>query len=265
MNIVFCRYVYYFYIDTNSNPHQQLSHRNIVHLLDHFTTPDYYGIVLDFVQGKELFEIIAFDYSSLDTRSIKSIFKQIVSGTLLCRKVREYPDSCQREKKALGYMHARNISHRDLKAENILITPIPSEDPSSHSMDYKVTLIDFGFARQVDPSAPLMDDNCGSPQYASPEVIMCQPYDPRQADIWSLGVILFTLATGELPFRSLTSQGGQRKMFHRIARGDYSFPSEINVDDNLKDLIKTLLVTKPSVRPSTEQILNHPWLQESQR
>lgn len=162
-------------------------------------------------------------------------------------------------------MHARNISHRDLKAENILITPIASGDSNSHSLEYKVTLIDFGFARQVEPTTPLLDDNCGSPQYSSPEVIMCQPYDPRLADIWSLGVILFTLATGELPFRSIASQGGQRKMFHRIARGDYAFPNGIDVDESLKDLIITLLVTKPSARPSTEQILNHPWLQDSQR
>ncbi len=195
---------------------------------------------------------------------MKSIFKQIVTGRLCSADRRVSSSSYHPMNVALDYTHARHIAHRDLKAENILVSRCsPSIDDPTGPPKYHATLIDFGFARQVDPSAPLLDDNCGSSQYASPEVIMCQPYDPRQADIWSLGVILFTLATGELPFRAITNQGGQRKMFHRIARGDYSFPQGIDLDDDLKDLIKALLVTKPSSRPSTEWILNHSWLQET--
>ena len=139
------------------------------------------------------------------------------------------------------------MAHRDIKAENILIT------------DLNVTLIDFGFAQKIDPSSPLSTDRRGSTDYVSPEIVMCNPYDPKKADIWSLGVILFTLLTGSLPFITPTT----RKTFHKIARGDYTFPEPLsNYPDSAISLVNALLVTDFNKRPSVEWILMNDWLKD---
>ena len=148
---------------------------------------------------------------------------------------------------AIAYLHSRNIAHRDLKCENILVTT-----------DMNITLIDFGFAKSLNPNHPMLNDNCGSPQYASPEVVMCLPYDPRKADIWSLGVILYALFTGQLPFTM--DSGGNRKMLHKIARGDFFLPESLTHQKEVTDLIKLLLITNPSKRPDMGAILDHNWL-----
>ena len=140
-----------------------------------------------------------------------------------------------------------NIVHRDLKAENILLT------------NSKVTVIDFGFAEQIDPLEPLSMDRRGSAEYISPEIVMSNPYDPRKSDIWSLGVILFTLLTGSLPFLTPTP----KKTFHKIARGDYSFPEPISkYPDAAISLVRSLLVTSTDKRPTADWILSSDWLKD---
>jgi serine/threonine protein kinase len=146
----------------------------------------------------------------------------------------------------VSYLHSLNIVHRDLKAENILVT------------ESKVTIIDFGFAEKIDPFEPLCMDRRGSAEYISPEIVMSTPCDPRKSDIWSLGVILFTLLTGSLPFLTPTT----KKTFHKIARGDYSFPDPSKYPECAISLVKSLLVTSTENRPTAEWILSSDWLKE---
>lgn len=142
-------------------------------------------------------------------------------------------------------MHSIDIAHRDIKAENILINNL------------KVTLIDFGFAQKIDPLNPLCEDRRGSADYVSPEIVMCKLYDPKKSDIWSLGVILFTLLTGRLPFISPTT----RRTFHRIATGEFTFPDPVSLyPDSAVSLVNALLVTNSDKRPNADWILKSDYL-----
>lgn len=150
---------------------------------------------------------------------------------------------------ATAYLHSINVAHRDMKAENIIISSL------------KVTLIDFGFALQIDPLNPLCTDPRGSADYASPEIVMCKHYDPKKSDIWSMGVILFTLLTGSLPFMSPTT----KKTFHRIARGDFTFPEpEESYPESALSLVKSLLDTHSDTRPTADWVVSSDWLKESE-
>lgn len=90
---------------------------------------------------------------------------------------------------AVTYCHSKNVVHRDLKLENLLLDKF-----------YNLKLVDFGFARKVNTSAELSQTFCGSNAYASPEILKSIPYDPKMSDCWAIGVILFAMMYGELPF-----------------------------------------------------------------
>ncbi len=143
-------------------------------------------------------------------------------------------------------MHSINIAHRDLKAENILV------------FSGRVTLIDFGFAVQIDDLNPLYTDRRGSTDYVSPEIVMCKLYDPKKSDIWSMGVILYTLLTGSLPFISPST----KKTFHKIASGDFTFSPHISYPESAVSLVKSILVTNSDKRPSADWIKSSDWLKE---
>ena len=200
--------------------------------MDFFECPNFYAIVLEYVQGKELYEILANDFKSLTDLNKKKIFRQLA-------------DAC-------SYLHENQIAHRDIKSENVLV-----------DANYKVVLIDFGFSVIIDPQNPLFTDHCGSSQYAAPEMILQIPYDPRISDIWALGVILFTLITGELPFNFGGSKT-ERKMFYQIAKGDYQLPGPVNqYDPAALSLLKSILRTKPEMRASIQIILDSEWIENA--
>jgi serine/threonine protein kinase len=145
---------------------------------------------------------------------------------------------------ALGYLHHFfNIYHRDLKAENILLD---RED--------NVKLVDFGLANVFQPG--MAQTYCGSPSYAAPEVLRKAPYS-KSADLWSLGVLLYLMATGTLPF----VDSSLPRLLHRILEEEVVFP--MRMPGMLKDLIGRLLQKRPENRIEIVDILDHPWLCES--
>lgn len=133
------------------------------------------------------------------------------------------------------------VVHRDIKAENIIF--------DTH---YNIRLIDFGLAVQ---DQSIMKTQCGSPSYASPEMIMGKPY-AISSDIWSCGVVLYVMVVGHLPFEDTN----MARLAQKIIYKEVEFPS--NLSDQVVDLLKRMLAKVPEERISLDEIYNHPWVKE---
>ncbi|RIB11471.1 kinase-like domain-containing protein [Gigaspora rosea] len=219
---------------------EYINHPNIVSLLDTIETPTHLCLVLEYVPGGELFDYVNDYYEKITEDEVKQIFYELVN--------------------TVSYLHESNIIHRDLKLENILL-----ESSESSPNKKRIKLTDFGLARFIDPKSPLLTTRCGSEEYAAPELISASSYDGRKTDIWSLGIILYALLVGYLPFNQEAGQT-RKQFFIKIIKADFKFPKPNPVDkrgtisEDAKDLVKKILQTMPERRPSLEAIKNHPWL-----
>ena len=146
---------------------------------------------------------------------------------------------------SLEYLHKNNICHRDIKPENILLT---------EKLDAKLT--DFGLSRHFKKNE-LLNSSCGSPIYAAPEMLEGKSYDGTKIDIWSLGISLYTMVCGELPF-VVDDENDIYILMDKIIKGNYNIPEFLS--NECKDLIKNMLVTDPDKRITLEQIKNHKWV-----
>ena len=135
---------------------------------------------------------------------------------------------------AVQYCHQKKIIHRDLKAENLLL-----------DSEMNIKIADFGFSNEFIPGNKL-DTFCGSPPYAAPELFQGKKYDGPEVDVWSLGVILYTLVSGSLPFDGSTL----RELRERVLRGKYRIPFYMSTD--CENLLKKFLVLNPARRASLE-------------
>ncbi|CAO3563040.1 unnamed protein product [Mortierella alpina] len=198
-----------------------LTHANIAHLHEVLTTESKIYLVTEYCPNGELLEALIRDGKCKPSLA-KKWFRQICL--------------------ALQYCHAKKIVHRDLKLENILLD---SQD--------NIKLIDFGFTRECE-SKKLLESYCGSAAYTAPEIIVGKKYSGPEADIWSLGVILYTLLAGYLPF----DDDNESVVQDKIVDLDYEMPNELFCKD-AQDLIKSILKEEPTERFSIDQILSHPW------
>jgi BR serine/threonine kinase len=139
----------------------------------------------------------------------------------------------------LEYLHQHGICHRDLKPENILL------DATNH-----IKIADFGFARWM--KSNIAETSCGSPHYAAPEVVRGFQYDGRKADIWSVGVILFALLAGKLPF----DDSSVRILLSKVKAGRFTMPGHFDTD--IVDLISKILQVDVNQRMTIDDIKNHP-------
>jgi serine/threonine protein kinase len=142
------------------------------------------------------------------------------------------------------YLHSRGFAHRDLKPQNILV-----------STGFNLKLADFGFG--IDDSE-LRTTRCGSPVFAAPEVIAGQKYHPQCADMWSLGVIVFLLATGHVPWADITNEVA---LFYDIQSAKYHIPEHLST--NFANFIGGLMQPQPMMRFTARQALMHPWIHEA--
>jgi serine/threonine protein kinase len=121
-------------------------------------------------------------------------------------------------------------------------------------------ITDFGLARVVDPEAPLLTTRCGSEEYTAPEIVQSKGYDGRKTDTWSLGVILYALLVGYLPFRYDTRKHERvSQLFYRIVRAEVKWPSSANISHDAKEVVSRILEGDPEKRIELSQVEKLPW------
>ncbi|KAE8335255.1 hypothetical protein BDV24DRAFT_144245 [Aspergillus arachidicola] len=207
---------------------QALDHPNIVHFVDWFESKDKFYIVTQLATGGELFDRIC-DYGKFTEKDASQTIRQVLD--------------------AVNYLHERNIVHRDLKPENLLYL---TRDPSS-----PLVLADFGIAKMLDSPSEVLTSMAGSFGYAAPEVMLKQGHG-KAVDMWSLGVITYTLLCGYSPFRSESLSD----LIEECRSGRIIFHDRYwrDVSKDAKDFILTMLQPDPSKRVTSEEALKHPWL-----
>ncbi|KAJ3261152.1 hypothetical protein HK103_006461 [Boothiomyces macroporosus] len=149
-----------------------------------------------------------------------------------------------KEKEARSFFRMNAIIHRDLKPENLLL------DEKKN-----IKIIDFGFGNNFSTNG-LLDTFCGSPFYAAPEMILGKKYEGPEVDMWSLGVILFALLCGHLPF----DDDNMKELYKKIASGSYKIPDYIH--SKARHLIDRLITVDPKQRATLPEVLQHPWVNE---
>lgn len=208
-----------------------LSHPNIVNLVEVLKSGKYIGIVLEYASGGELFDYIL-QHKYLKENVAKKLFAQLVSG--------------------VDYMHSKGLIHRDLKLENLLM--------DKHK---NIIISDFGFVNSYNRDRnDLMKTSCGSPCYAAPELVLTQsPYSGRKVDIWSLGVILYAMLSGYLPFDDdAENEDGADivRLYNYICSSPLTFPEYVS--PLARDLLRKIIVSDPERRIGMDEIRKHPWL-----
>ena len=211
---------------------KKVDHPNIVKIYEVYETNRSLYIIMEKCNGGELFDKIIDNISQkrmFSEKETAKIFLQIMS--------------------AINYCHKNGICHRDLKPENILLLQKDNED------DYPIKLIDFGLS-QIFKENKKLNSKVGTAYYISPEVL-CGRYTEK-CDVWSAGVILCILLTGQPPFNGPNSG----VIYGKIQNYDYSFSNKWKlVSNEAKDLISHMLVPERN-RYNTKQVLAHPWLQK---
>ncbi|KAF3046025.1 hypothetical protein E8E12_010447 [Didymella heteroderae] len=205
-----------------------LDHPNIVRLYDIWENRDELYLIMEYVEGGELFTYIH-EQGGLIEIHVVHIFRQIIAALIYCHRI--------------------SIHHRDLKPENILL--------DRETMTVK--LVDFGMAA-LQPTGKKLTTPCGSPHYAAPEVIKTTAYDGAKADVWSCGVILYVLLTGTPPFNYSGDDRDLKYLFKAIEKGEYVMPDCLSHE--AADLIRRILIPDPRRRVGLEDIWNHPFLRK---
>lgn len=207
---------------------QRLNHPHIVRFRDWFESRDKYYIVTQLATGGELFDRIC-EYGKFTEKDASQTIRQVLD--------------------AVAYLHERNIVHRDLKPENLIyLTP---------DLKSELVLADFGIAKMLDHPSEMLTTMAGSFGYAAPEVMLKQGHG-KAVDMWSMGVITYTLLCGYSPFRAenLSDLIDECRSGHIVFHERYWK----DVSKDAKEFILSLLQTDPKKRATSEEALQHRWL-----
>jgi len=207
-----------------------VKHPNIAKFYEHFEDEHYVYIVMEYVEGVDLFELLeTHRFKPIREKYVKKIFRKLV--------------------KTVIYLHKNGIVHRDLKLENIMLL-----------LDRKnIKLIDFGLCEIGKSCRDIFTHSCGSPDYVSPEIMAHEPYTGCKADVWSLGTLLFALLFAELPF-SLEERVSN--LSRSLPAPPLLFPDTLKepISNDAKDLIQKMLAMEERKRPFLEEVIQHPWM-----
>jgi serine/threonine protein kinase len=198
-----------------------MNHPGVIRLHSVIETPSCFFLILDYASGGDLLDHIK-DRGHFDEDTARRYFHELVD--------------------AVTYMHEQNVIHRDLKPENILFDE-----------DGRLKICDFGFAIMQSSSTPLLKSHCGTPMYAAPEMFLCDTYIGPPVDVWSLGIILYVMLSGNLPFPATTVA----ELIAMIQNSVIKFPPFMSRD--AIDLIRHMLVVDAKRRFRIEEIRMHTW------
>ncbi|KAJ0971182.1 hypothetical protein J5N97_019141 [Dioscorea zingiberensis] len=203
-----------------------IKHPNVVQLYEVTASKTKIYIVLEYVDGGELFDKIV-NHGRLKEDEARRYFQQLIN--------------------AVDYCHSRGVYHRDLKPENLLL-----------DSDGVLKVSDFGLSTFVPQirGGGLLHTACGTPNYVAPEVLNDNGYDGAAADVWSCGVILFVLMAGYLPF----DEPNLANLYKKISRADCFYPSHFS--SNTKKFIKRILDPNPRTRMTIPEIIESDWFKQ---
>jgi len=148
----------------------------------------------------------------------------------------------------MKYMHSHRVIHRDLKLGNIFL---------NEKMEVKCG--DFGLATKLEFDGERKRTICGTPNYIAPEILEGKQGHSYEVDVWSLGVIIYTLIIGKPPFETQDV----KTTYKRIRSNQYSFPENAQISDHARDLICKILQGDPTKRPTVDDVLKHPWVENA--
>jgi serine/threonine-protein kinase ULK/ATG1 len=201
----------------------KFDHQNILKLYETIEDDNYIYLILEYCENGDLKNFLS--KRPMKEKNVRKFMKQIVSG--------------------LQYLNNKNVYHRDLKPQNILLTK-----------DYTIKISDFGLAKTCE-SDTLLDTICGSPMYMAPEIMKYKKYDTK-ADLWSLGVIFYQMLTGKTPYTARSHS----ELMNNIENQDVIFPKCICVTKEGLDLLLKLLQKKSDERMTWDELFKHAWLND---
>ena len=209
---------------------KRINHENVAKLYDVITTDKKILLLQELVSGISLREYYNNEIrnqkgiSEHKAKIFKKIFKQIFE--------------------AMNYLHKRNIAHRDVKLENILMTK-----------NYEIKIIDFGFG-MYNPDNKPQSFFCGTPNYMAPEIVLKKPYNGQMADLWSLGVLVYKLFCADFPFKGKN----EKDLYKSIQKGKFKMASY--TPDYARKIIVSMIDLNPRKRLSCEDVLKSEWLKD---
>jgi len=206
------------------------THNNIATFHKYHDFGDHHSLVFSFIDGEDLFTYLEeTGFSPVPEIKARDILVELLA--------------------AIKHTHSVGIAHRDIKLENILM------DKNGKSF-----LIDYGLCTFVEKNK-LSREWCGSDNYLSPQIVRRTPYDPYQADVFSIGVVAFALLFGVFPFECLRVNSKYSNDPNRpLPRLHVRFPSDVKVCREAKDLLISMLEDDPDARITIDDILKHQWI-----